>query len=332
MLKGTYRFTCVFLSDARLPEYKGSTIRGVFGRSLKKVVCALRRQSCEGCILNATCAYSFLFEGAGLGVGPREGERAPSPPKAYVIEPPLDARTLYEKGERIDFTLLLFGDANRYLRHVIYAFDTMGEEGIGARVNGSSGRFRLDTVSSGNTLIYSSAKGVISGEQAALTEINPHDFTAADHEGAPTRDITVELVTPLRVKYRNHLEPDLPFHVLVRASLRRVSTLFDHFGEGQPPLDYRGLVRRAMGVRTRESTLRWVDWKRYSFRQEQKMLMGGMMGCVTYGDVPAEYLPLLRFCEQVHIGKQSTFGLGKFILHDTGCGRGGEKDNSGGAP
>ena len=42
------------------------------------------------------------------------------------------------------------------------------------------------------------------------------------------------------------------------------------------------------------------------------MLMGGMIGAVTYtGDV-TEFLPLIRFCEKVHIGKQTTFGLGKF--------------------
>jgi Uncharacterized conserved protein (DUF2276). len=41
------------------------------------------------------------------------------------------------------------------------------------------------------------------------------------------------------------------------------------------------------------------------------MLMGGMIGRVSYRGRLGEYLPLLDFCEKVHIGKATTFGLGK---------------------
>jgi len=51
MLYGKYLFSSVFEDDAVLPYYKGSTFRGVFGHALKKVVCALRRQDCYGCLL-----------------------------------------------------------------------------------------------------------------------------------------------------------------------------------------------------------------------------------------------------------------------------------------
>ena len=42
------------------------------------------------------------------------------------------------------------------------------------------------------------------------------------------------------------------------------------------------------------------------------MLMGGMVGFITYEGELAEFLPLVEFCEKVHLGKQTTFGLGKF--------------------
>jgi len=41
------------------------------------------------------------------------------------------------------------------------------------------------------------------------------------------------------------------------------------------------------------------------------MFMGGMMGSVTYEGKLNEYLPLLDFCEKVHLGKNTSFGLGK---------------------
>ncbi len=83
------------------------------------------------------------------------------------------------------------------------------------------------------------------------------------------------------------------------------------YGEGEPLLDYPGLVKKAQTITTADKNLAWYDWQRYSFRQDKKMLMGGMTGSVTYEGKISEYLPLIDFCEQVHLGKQTTFGLGK---------------------
>jgi len=47
MLLGEYQFHCRLSDDAVLPHYKGSTFRGVFGRALKRVVCALRKETCD---------------------------------------------------------------------------------------------------------------------------------------------------------------------------------------------------------------------------------------------------------------------------------------------
>jgi CRISPR/Cas system endoribonuclease Cas6 (RAMP superfamily) len=122
------------------------------------------------------------------------------------------------------------------------------------------------------------------------------------------------LRTPLRIKFKNQYKADLPFHVLIRACLRRMSALLNAFGEGEPQIDYPGLVRRAEAVSIASQDLRWFDWRRFSFRQDQAMLMGGMVGEVTYRDVPGLFLPLLEFCKKVHIGKQTTFGLGQIEI------------------
>ena len=44
------------------------------------------------------------------------------------------------------------------------------------------------------------------------------------------------------------------------------------------------------------------------------MLMGGIIGEVSYSGDLTEFLPLVRFCEKVHIGKQTSFGLGKIEI------------------
>ncbi|MDD3582368.1 MAG: CRISPR system precrRNA processing endoribonuclease RAMP protein Cas6, partial [Desulfobacca sp.] len=144
----------------------------------------------------------------------------------------------------------------------------------------------------------------------AVTDL-PLEHPTADQPGD---QITVILQTPLRLEFKNTYRAELPFHVLIRGILRRIAALNHHYGAGEPDLDYRGLVARAQKIKTKASSVRWYDWKRYSNRQEQAMLMGGMIGQVTYGGPLGEFLPLMRYAEQVHLGKATTFGLGKIKL------------------
>jgi len=44
------------------------------------------------------------------------------------------------------------------------------------------------------------------------------------------------------------------------------------------------------------------------------MLMGGMIGSATYEGRLDEFMPLMRYCEKVHVGKSTTFGLGKIRI------------------
>jgi len=90
-----------------------------------------------------------------------------------------------------------------------------------------------------------------------------------------------------------------------------MSTLYNFYGDGEPSLDYRGLVKKAREIKIVDEDLSWFDWRRYSFRQDKAMLMGGMVGSVTYEGDMGEYMPLVEFCAEVHIGKQTSFGLGK---------------------
>ncbi len=313
MLLGRYVFECALTSDAVLPAYKGSTFRGVFGRALKSVVCALKNRECSECLLSGRCLYAVVFEPQrDTGSGRK---RIQSPPHPYVIEPPAEDKTSYAAGDHFDFTLLLFGEANANLPYFVYAIEHMGSFGIGRRVNGKAGSYRLESVRAQGRQVYcGEGRTLHKGDFAQAFDAADLLRPAAGSNGQ--RTIGVRLLTPLRLKYQNRLEPALPFHVLVRAALRRIAALFERFDGAEPALDYRGLVRRAEEVRTATSNIRWHDWRRYSNRQEAAMLMGGMTGEIVYeGDV-ADFVPLLRLAEQVHLGKQTTFGLGRIEVFE----------------
>ncbi len=316
MLYGKYTFCSSFDSDAILPEFKGSTFRGVFGHALKKVVCALKRRECGDCPLGTNCVYPFVFETRDASGETNVKKRIAAPPRPYVIEPMPDIKTRFLSGESFDFNLLLFGKANEYLPYFIYAFDQMGKPGIGKHISKERASFTLRTVSANGRLVYSSEDGKIRNENVTENLADLMPFLRGKHlsETDTIHALTVTLLTPVRIKYENRFDATLPFHILVRAMLRRVSSLCEYYGDGEPKLDYRGLVDRAKNITMKESAVSWFDWRRYSNRQDQAMLMGGMIGKVVYEGNLGEFLPLLRFCEKVHLGKQTTFGLGKIGL------------------
>lgn len=301
MRLGRYQFTCRFLDEALLPPYKGSTFRGAFGAALKQVVCAVREKDCSRCLLASRCVYARIFETA--PARQEQGLRLAASPHPYVIEPPSSPQTRFAEGDLFHFDLLLFGEFTEYLPYFVYAFESMGEQGLGGRRRQGLGRYQLESVTCGNQAIYNAA-------DRKLAVPKPQNLTLDD--GSPaTGLLRLQLLTPLRLKYDNQLQAELPFHLLVRACLRRISGVFSCFGSGEPALDYRGLVARAAQVQVCDAKLRWCDWQRYSNRQEQTMLMGGMLGEISYRGELGEYLPLLDLARELHLGKQTAFGLGQ---------------------
>lgn len=183
----------------------------------------------------------------------------------------------------------------------------MGKNGIGKMKGGQRVGFTLDRVTENGALLYEGGHDRIARQVACPLELNKNS-----NGNGEIKRVNIEFETPLSVTFENKLQDTLPFHVLTRAMLRRVASLLDVYGAGEPDLDYKGLVKRSKDVRMVESRLSWFEWERYSFRQKRSMPMKGVTGSVTYEGGVDEFFPLLDFCSRVHLGKNTTFGLGKF--------------------
>jgi CRISPR/Cas system endoribonuclease Cas6 (RAMP superfamily) len=66
-----------------------------------------------------------------------------------------------------------------------------------------------------------------------------------------------------------------------------------------------------------EKHLRWLDWTRYSSRQQQEMTLGGAVGTWRFtapADTLAALWPWLWLGQWLHIGKNATMGMGGYTM------------------
>ncbi|SLM32388.1 conserved hypothetical protein [Desulfamplus magnetovallimortis] len=322
MIFNKYNFMIRLKDDAQLPFYKGSTFRGVMGHALKKVVCALKNQECQSCVLRSNCTYAMVFETAHAIELPK-GLRISSAPHPLVLEPPETSQRDFLKGETLTCTLLFFGQINNNLPYFIYAFDQMGKIGIGKKIDGRRSRFVLESVTAGDdgSVVYTHDDQKIKISETSSMMIyseleadNCLPISTKSHKGHER--VTMNIITPLRIIARNAPVARLPFHLLISSIIRRNTALFNVYGEGEPKLDYPAMVEAAKSIEVTENSLKWLDWKRYSSRQDKKMFMGGLTGSITYQGDLAQFLPMMTMAETVHVGKNSAFGLGKITFRN----------------
>ncbi len=293
----------------QLPPYKGSTLRGGFGTVFKATVCVVDHRDCARCLLRSRCAFPYVFDTP----VPEETTRLrkyPAAPHPFVFLPPLEEKTFYQPGETLAFDLTLIGKGADFLPYFIYTFERLGERrGLGK----GRGRFAVELVTwlsppGEEVLIYDGNSKTL---RNSFRSITVHDLL---HGPLPLSLCTLHFLTPTRLIYAEALTPAPDFHILIRTLLRRLSNLaYFHCG-GELHLDFRGLIAAAERIERVHSDVRWYDWERYSARQDARMKLGGFVGTITYRGDLRPFLPLLRLGEIVHVGKGTSFGLGKFVI------------------
>ncbi len=292
-----------------LPVYKGSTLRGAFGTMFKDTVCVVPHRDCDRCVLRANCAYPYVFETP----VPKTSERLrkyPVAPHPFVILPALEDKRQYRAGEMLFFDLTLIGRGIAYLPYFVYTFAQFSERrGLGR----DRGRCTLMSVQwqspTGQQIpIYDEA------DQVLHDNYTPTSVMDLDYDGPKDELLTLAFLTPTRLMYEGRLVSDLQFQILCRTLLRRMSNLMYFHCGTELDVDYRGLIAEAAHVTMAANRLQWYDWKRYSSRQHRQVRAGGVVGQATFRGDWQPFGPLLQLGEFLHVGKGTSFGLGKYRI------------------
>jgi len=296
-----YRFDCILEQPLRLPAYGGSMLRGAFGSSLRQIACVTGRKTCEGCPINDSCSYTTIFEPGECEIDDRYRQWPPP----YVVEPPpMGAETL-DPGASLGFDMVVFGKALAQLPLILMAWRRALARGLGK--GKARGRVVSVTLCNGGQ-----QKGIWS---EARPSIVPHEQIARLSPPDEANEIRLRIETPLRLQRQGKVlgSKDVIPADLMTACLRRSRLFLDSLGIEEDSEDIRALTEKAKTL-TDEQNLKYIDWSRYSSRQKQKMCLPGLIGdwCITGNLRP--FLPALYLCELLHVGKNASFGLGRYTV------------------
>jgi len=297
------------LDVIELPPYKGSVLRGAFGNTFRKTVCVAKSPTCSSCILMDKCVYSYAFE-TPLVEKSEIFKNYSNVPHPFVLDPPVDSTLIYRPGKIFRMGLTLIGDdAIDRLSFFLFAIIKMGDMGIGRL----RGKFRMI---SAITVDCNDNEAEIVYENGELKSFST--FLTIDHAMKKASEfnsdrITLDFITPLRIKHKGRLINKPEFDILFRNALRRLTSLaYFHCGIEKP--SFYDDVKLADNVTIQENKTYWQDWSRYSARQKTRMKLGGLMGEVTYKGKKEDInklKPYIILCSWINLGKGTVFGLGK---------------------
>ncbi|MCM8771961.1 MAG: CRISPR system precrRNA processing endoribonuclease RAMP protein Cas6 [Candidatus Omnitrophica bacterium] len=282
-----------------LPLFKGATIRGGLGYSFKKIICLRKNKNCEECDLFQTCIYITFFE-------PKiknEKEKIEEIPRPYVIEFPTERKNVYKIGEKIQFNFILFGKSIQYFPYFFLSFIELGKIGIGKFKE----KFYIDEVFQ----IYPSLKSIFKYGNEFIEKVEEKNFKIEFKE---INKIRIKFITPVKIKHEGKFIQIPEFPIFLKAILRRISQILYFWCDYKEKQDFSEILKEAEKIRIEECNLKWFDYKRYSTRQNREMKIGGIKGEIIYKGEIGKFYPLIKAGSYIHIGKNTSFGLGKYII------------------
>ena len=285
--------------DTRLPMNKVSAIRGGIGEMLLRANC-IRDRQCGSCDFESECIvrrtlYSRFdekpdFVTSGDSVG-------------YVLECEDYGEDFYE-GDLLEFHLILFGKTIVYFSQFLQAVYQLGMAGIG------KARAKYVMASVRNT----TGKDMLRGSEILMERYEVKtlwDYVTYRQRSFVGRALPDRICfrTPTTLKYRGKMQQMFSLEAILPALCRRIHMLDCFEGLECEMLKWEGIYPK---VRTESSEQ--IAVYRYSSTQDQKMPLRGIRGGMQLEKIPDDLILLLLAGEVTHIGKNTSFGFGRYRL------------------
>jgi len=303
-----YQFTFKIIKSFRQPEFAGSMLRGCFGHALKKIACITKQKQCAGCLMIQNCSYPAIFETPPKAHNIQQFANIPNP---YIIEPPPWGSKDYYPEDLYQFSMVLTGTALEQLSLLILVWQKVFQWGVSKeKGRGEFVSVQLVKENGNKQLIYQAgSENILEHDKDYLFEHNSNSVK--------TEQLQIKLLTLLRLqKYSKGVGPDkLKARDFLVTLLRRINLVNEFHNNIILIKNFEHFSQLAETI-TIKPELKWQNWTRYSNRQHQKMLLGGVTGQFNLQGDLQEFLPFLALGQYLHVGKNTTFGLGRYLIED----------------
>ena len=289
-------FTLTAQESSSWSVNKVSALRGGMGEMLLRMHC-VRDRKCNKCDFNPECLVrqmmysqmkiqpSFMSEGDSVG---------------YVIE--CDNYNNYlEEGDEVEFNLLLFGRNIAFFSLYLQAFQYLGMMGIGkekarfttSRITNSKGEMIFDGVR-----VHMSSLGILFIRDYV-------DYRCKKIE----ESARIVFHTPLTLKYQSEILKTFNMEAIMRSIERRIYILNCFEGNDSGRCELMGHIPKLVCSSVKENSV-----QRYSSTQNKKMALRGIKGYADIAEIDSCASELLAAGELIHIGKNTSFGFGKYSV------------------
>ncbi|MCD7833630.1 MAG: CRISPR system precrRNA processing endoribonuclease RAMP protein Cas6 [Lachnospiraceae bacterium] len=292
------QFILEILEDTILPQTKVSALRGGMGEMLLQQNC-VRDRDCVNCPFQKDClVWDTFYSRAETRPDYVTGKDS----VGYLIECG-DLSTHFSAGSQLTFRLILFGRSITFFNVYLQAIAYLGMCGLGKY----HAKFRIAEVR--NAL----GKALIADQRLDMREYRIR--TLGDYVRGRKRKLEKEgdhyvlvFVSPLCMKYHGEYLEQFSGEALVRGAMRRIQMLdfyMGHEAEQAEPTCF-------PEIKTQQ--VRGAEMSRYSSTQDAKMSLSGIRGKAVFEAIPEDCLDYLLAGELTHIGKNTSFGFGQYIL------------------
>lgn len=296
-------FTVEFVEDTETPIYKASAIRGGMGEMLLRANC-IRDRDCGQCDFQNECIvrrimYSKMeiqptFMSSGDSVG-------------YVIECE-DYHERFFAGEQLTFSIILFGKTIVYFSQILNALYALGINGLGKEKS----RFSIAEISNTKRVPIMNGNDIDMSKFEILRVRDYVDYRRGMLPKTKTKTI-IKFQSPLTIKYRQSVVKEFIPEAVIESACRRIYIL-DCFEGIESDLIKRAYIESLTIPDIVHEDHHSVHVKRYSNHKKSAMRLEGIEGELHIGDISEELLDILLAGELMHIGKNTSFGFGRYRL------------------
>lgn len=295
-------FLVEYTDDCIVPKSKSSALRGGMGEMLLRANC-IRNRKCEECDFESECLVQRIMYSK---MNSRPDYMTLGDSVGYVLECE-DYHTSFLARESMRFNLILFGKTTVYFSQLLNALYALGVEGYGKE----KARYVIKSVQNSIGQAILSDRDIRMEYYKVLKVSDYVDFRMKQFESASFDKVELVFKSPLSLRIQGNMLKEFSSEAFFKAVCRRIHIL--NYFEGNENV-YEMPAEVFPTVLSKETHM--VQIKRYSNRKQEKMAFQGMEGKVELELTGHEWLPVLLAGELIHVGKYTSFGLGRYRVRN----------------